>query len=294
MITEVPGVRVGHWTDAWPGPVARSCCCRPARWLPVRSAAPRRAPGSGRCSSPGGVDRVNAVVLTGGSAFGLAACDGVVRWCEERGIGYPTSAGPVPIVVGMVLFDLGVGDPPCGPGPPRATRPACGAAGRGRRSAPGGRRRNRGHHRQVARARTGPGPAASDRRVAPPRRTGRGGPAGGQRRGRASARRCRPVQPRLRPFPCRSMPLATEGLQATTIGVVVTNARLDKVALPAGRAIRSRRPGPGPGPGAYRRRRRRPGGGRDRGGGGASVEMVRALAAWVVEQAVADAVGVGM
>ena len=50
------------------------------------------------------------MVLSGGSAFGLAACDGVVRWCEERGLGFPTAAGPVPIVVGAVIFDLMVGD----------------------------------------------------------------------------------------------------------------------------------------------------------------------------------------
>jgi L-aminopeptidase/D-esterase-like protein len=54
---------------------------------------------------------VDAVVLSGGSAFGLAACDGVVRWCEERGIGLVTPGGTVPIVVGAVLFDLAVGDP---------------------------------------------------------------------------------------------------------------------------------------------------------------------------------------
>lgn len=56
------------------------------------------------------VDRVDAVVLAGGSAFGLAACDGVARWCEERGIGFPTAGGPVPIVVGAVVYDLAVGD----------------------------------------------------------------------------------------------------------------------------------------------------------------------------------------
>jgi L-aminopeptidase/D-esterase-like protein len=57
------------------------------------------------------VTHIDAVVLAGGSAFGLAACDGVVRWCEERGVGFPTAAGPVPIVVGVVLFDLMQGDP---------------------------------------------------------------------------------------------------------------------------------------------------------------------------------------
>ncbi len=63
------------------------------------------------------VEHLDAVVLTGGSAFGLAACDGVARWCEERGLGFPTSAGPVPIVVGAVLYDLAVGDPSVRPGP---------------------------------------------------------------------------------------------------------------------------------------------------------------------------------
>jgi L-aminopeptidase/D-esterase-like protein len=56
------------------------------------------------------VHRVDAVVLTGGSAFGLAAADGVMRWCEEQGIGFPTPAGPVPIVPTLGLYDLAVGD----------------------------------------------------------------------------------------------------------------------------------------------------------------------------------------
>jgi len=56
-------------------------------------------------------------LLSGGSAFGLAAGDGVSQWCEERGIGVPTPAGPVPIVVGAVLFDLDVGDGRRRPGP---------------------------------------------------------------------------------------------------------------------------------------------------------------------------------
>jgi L-aminopeptidase/D-esterase-like protein len=73
------------------------------------------------------VEVVNAVVLTGGSAFGLAAADGVMRHCEERGIGYATSAGVVPIVVAMALFDLGVGDPSVRPGAAEGYR-ACGDA----------------------------------------------------------------------------------------------------------------------------------------------------------------------
>jgi L-aminopeptidase/D-esterase-like protein len=112
VITAVSGIRVGHWTDR----EARTGC------TVVLMPAGTVASGEVRGGAPGTrewalldpsrtVARVDAVVLAGGSAFGLAACDGVVRWCEERGIGFPTAAGPVPIVVGAVLYDLMVGDP---------------------------------------------------------------------------------------------------------------------------------------------------------------------------------------
>ena len=58
-----------------------------------------------------------AVLLTGGSAFGLAAADGVTRWLEERGLGRPTPAGPVPLVPAAVIFDLVVGEWSVRPGP---------------------------------------------------------------------------------------------------------------------------------------------------------------------------------
>lgn len=112
MITDVSGVRVGHWTDA---EAATGCT---VVLLPSGTVAS----GEVRGGAPGTrewallaperlVSRVDAVVLAGGSAFGLGACDGAMRWCEERGIGYPTRAGVVPIVVGAVLYDLAVGDP---------------------------------------------------------------------------------------------------------------------------------------------------------------------------------------
>jgi L-aminopeptidase/D-esterase-like protein len=117
VITDVDGVRVGHWTDA----IGRTGCT--VVLLPEGTVAS----GEVRGGAPGTrefdllaperiVGRVDAVVLSGGSAFGLAACDGVVRWCEERGLGFPTAAGPVPIVVGAVLYDLMVGDPSARPG----------------------------------------------------------------------------------------------------------------------------------------------------------------------------------
>lgn len=118
MITDVPGVRVGHWTDA----SGRTGCT--VVLLPDGTVAS----GEVRGGAPGTrefdllaperlVARVDAVVLAGGSAFGLAACDGVMRWCEERGVGFPTAGGPVPIVIGAVLYDLMVGDPAARPGP---------------------------------------------------------------------------------------------------------------------------------------------------------------------------------
>jgi L-aminopeptidase/D-esterase-like protein len=63
------------------------------------------------------VQQVDAVLLTGGSAFGLAAADGVMRFLEERAIGFETAVARVPIVPAAVLFDLGVGDPLARPGP---------------------------------------------------------------------------------------------------------------------------------------------------------------------------------
>jgi len=58
------------------------------------------------------VDKVNAVVLSGGSAFGLDAASGVVRWLDEHNIGWPTAGGKVPIVPSAILFDLPVGGNP--------------------------------------------------------------------------------------------------------------------------------------------------------------------------------------
>ena len=58
------------------------------------------------------VDRVNAIVLSGGSAYGLDAAQGVVRWLEERNIGWRVGSGVVPIVPAAILFDLGFGGQP--------------------------------------------------------------------------------------------------------------------------------------------------------------------------------------
>jgi len=118
MSLDVAGVRVGHWTADGAG-TGVTVVLFPAGTVAsgeIRGGAPGTREWA--LLDPGrSVARVDAAVLAGGSAFGLAACDGVVRWCEERGLGLPTLGGPVPIVVGCVLYDLGVGDPTVRPGP---------------------------------------------------------------------------------------------------------------------------------------------------------------------------------
>ena len=61
------------------------------------------------------IQKVHAVVLSGGSAFGLEATCGVSKYLEEQSIGFDVGVAKVPIVVGAVLFDLAVGDPKCRP-----------------------------------------------------------------------------------------------------------------------------------------------------------------------------------
>lgn len=130
MITAVPGIRVGHWTD----PVGLTGC--------TVVLAPPGTVGSGevRGGAPGTretdllrpgtlVQEVHAVLLAGGSAFGLAAADGVVAFLEDGGVGFEVGGlAKVPIVPAAVLFDLGVGDPRARP-TAESGRAACEAAG---------------------------------------------------------------------------------------------------------------------------------------------------------------------
>lgn len=112
----VDGVGVGHWTD----PVGLTGCT--VVELPAGSIASAEVRGGAPASreldilAPGmTVAAVDAVLLTGGSVFGLAAADGVVRHLAERGRGVPTAAGPIPIVPTLALFDLDSGDPAARP-----------------------------------------------------------------------------------------------------------------------------------------------------------------------------------
>lgn len=110
-LTAIDGIEVGHHTDL----EARTGCTVvlvPPGGCVASGTVLGSAPGS-RESALLASDKANqcvhAVLLTGGSAFGLAAADGVMRWLEERGRGVDTGVARVPIVPTAVLFDLAVG-----------------------------------------------------------------------------------------------------------------------------------------------------------------------------------------
>ena len=112
------GVSVGHWTDE----AARTGCTVVV--FPEGTTASGEIRGGAPATRDFAllapertVSQVDAVVLSGGSAFGLAAADGVMRWCEEQGRGFETRGGRVPIVVGLSLYDLTEGEGSLRPGP---------------------------------------------------------------------------------------------------------------------------------------------------------------------------------
>jgi L-aminopeptidase/D-esterase-like protein len=112
-LIDVPGIRVGHAhnLDAQTGCTVVLCEADGAvAGVDVRGAAPGTRETD--LLEPGNlVERVHAVVLTGGSVFGLDAACGVVHWLEERGVGFDVGVARVPIVPAAVIFDLAVGDP---------------------------------------------------------------------------------------------------------------------------------------------------------------------------------------
>ena len=110
MLTEVPGVKVGHWTDR---KAATGCTV-------ILAPHATRASCEVRGNSPGSrelallapeksMQEIHAVLLTGGSALGLGAADGVMRYLKNRDIGYQTPWVRIPIVPAAVIFDLNVG-----------------------------------------------------------------------------------------------------------------------------------------------------------------------------------------
>lgn len=218
MLTDIKGIRVGHWTDT----KAQTGCT--AIVLPPGSVASGEvrggAPGTREFELlvPGRlVEHVDVVMLSGGSAYGLATCDGAMRWCEEHKRGFKTGPGGiVPIVVGAIIFDLAVGD--------RRVRPdaaagyaACAAAKRGR----------------FATGRVGAGTGATVGKIGGPAAVRPGGVGTASERDGdvvVSALVVANAAGHLRDG--SNAPVRWAGrvapLENTTIGVVATNARLDK------------------------------------------------------------------
>lgn len=130
-IRAVPGIQVGHATDEEAG---TGCTVVLAPGTAVAGVDVRGfAPGTRETDllrPTALVERINAVCLAGGSAYGLAAADGVMAWLAERGAGFATGLRPVPIVPAAIIFDLGEGRADAAPGPEEGYV-ACGAAERG-------------------------------------------------------------------------------------------------------------------------------------------------------------------
>jgi len=116
-ITDVPGIKVGHYTDKEGITGCTVILCEQGAVAGVDVSG--SSPGTRETAllRPGNlVEEVQAIILSGGSAFGLDAATGVMRYLEERGFGHVTSAGKVPIVPAAIIFDLGIGNSKTRPG----------------------------------------------------------------------------------------------------------------------------------------------------------------------------------
>ncbi len=234
-ITDVRGIRVGHWTDARgkTGCTVVLCETGAIGGYAVRGGSPGTRE-TDLLDPLAANQAVHAFLLTGGSAYGLGAADGVMRYLEERRIGIAIGTSVVPIVPTAVIFDLGVGDAKARPDA-ESGYAACVAASRkppaeGRVGAGTGATVGKLFGRERARP-GGVGTAA--RRVA-------GVTVGAlfvvncvgevvDERGRviAGALGLRSIQRAL--LDGRAPTLRRPGLESTTIGVVATDAALTKV-----------------------------------------------------------------
>ncbi len=242
-LTAIPGIKVGHYTltERPTGCTVILAEKGAVGGVDVRGAAPGTRE-TDLLNPVNTVERVHAIVLSGGSAFGLDSASGVMRYLEERGIGYPTGVIPVPIVPAAILFDLGVGGNP-------KVRPTADCGYRAAAGATDG---------LIAEGNVGAGAGATVGKIAGPKRAMKSGigtasytfpdgtiiaalvavnaagdvidPATGQvvagvrtedGKGLADARR-------LLRSPDYKIPARHPAASNTTIGVVATNARLTK------------------------------------------------------------------
>ena len=236
----IPGLRVGHVTDA----VGLTGCTVILSDAPAVGGVEIRGWAAGvhglEFLDPRHlVPTLDGVVLAGGSAFGLEAIWGVMRYLEERGVGFPTSQTVVPHVAGAILYDLGLGDPAARPD--RAMGHRAAAAARPGPVAEGnvgaGTGASVGKLHGIARATKGGLGCA----VAGARRRAPGRDHGGQRgrrRARSRDRAAHRGRPRRRRRPAADRHRRARSPRArrapafrpinTTIGLVATTAALDK------------------------------------------------------------------
>jgi L-aminopeptidase/D-esterase-like protein len=116
-ITDVAGIKVGHYTDKRAVTGCTVVLCEQGAVAGVDISG--SSPGTRETDllRPGNlVEKVQAIVLSGGSAFGLDVATGVMKYLEEKGCGHETSAGRVPIVPAAIIYDLNIGDCKIRPG----------------------------------------------------------------------------------------------------------------------------------------------------------------------------------
>ena len=108
MLTAVEGIRVGHWTDLDAGTGCTVIIPPPGT---VAGAESRGGGPASRelelLSATASVQTITALAFSGGSAFGLDTATGVMRWCEERGLGHDTVAARIPVVPAACIYDIG-------------------------------------------------------------------------------------------------------------------------------------------------------------------------------------------
>jgi L-aminopeptidase/D-esterase-like protein len=110
-LTAIAGLKVGHWADVEAQTGCTVILC-PEEGCVASADVRGASPGTRETSllePEKTVERIHGLVLSGGSTYGLDAASGVMRYLEERGQGFPTPFGPVPIVPAAVIYDLGAG-----------------------------------------------------------------------------------------------------------------------------------------------------------------------------------------
>ena len=118
-LCDVPGILVGHATDLSGVTGCTAVLFEPPGGATVGVDVRGSSPGTretDRLAPTGTARGTHALILTGGSAFGLAAADGVVSFLEEQGVGLDVGVARIPLVSGAVIFDLPIGSPEARPG----------------------------------------------------------------------------------------------------------------------------------------------------------------------------------